>query len=98
MNTKHIPLPGIHSGIVVHFHPLKGFGYIHCESLNRRFFFHVSHWHHVQLPLINQPVTFNTKESGVVTQPDKAVDVRPVLSASITPDALVNTLSREVRS
>jgi cold shock CspA family protein len=73
-----------YTGAVVHFIPRRGFGFIYSSELNRRIFFHATHWHRSTLPVAGELVSFNLKDSGVEGQPDKAVDVYPQSTAITT--------------
>lgn len=81
-------------GVIVHIgsgeHAGRKFGFIYCDELKRRVFFHFSKFRGGLTPEINQVVEFEVAP-GKPGQPDKAVNVRPV-----TNDAGASALAGEI--
>jgi len=68
---------GRYVGTIAAFIETKHIGFLFCEELDRRVFFHEAAWHRAVPPVIGEQVTFDLKPSGIAGLPDKAVDVRP---------------------
>lgn len=78
------------TGTIVRFFDERGFGFIYCDELKRRVFFHISKFGGAPNPEVNQVVTFDLAP-GKEGQPDKAINVMVVpvagLAALATPQA-----------
>ncbi len=71
-------------GTVVHIgageHTNRQFAFLYCEELRRRVFFHFRHFRGGLKPELNQVCEFDLA-AGLPGQPDKAINVRPIINA-----------------
>ena len=72
--------PRLHAAAAA-FIETKHIGFLFCEELDRRVFFHEAAWHRAVPPVIGEQVTFDLKPSGIAGLPDKAADVRPIVNS-----------------
>jgi cold shock CspA family protein len=86
-------MKGQYVGNVAHWIPARAFGFVFCDELSRRVFFHIAHWHRSTPPVVGEVVTFNLSTSAIEGKPDKAVDVTPVTPAPIRTDVRAAALA-----
>jgi cold shock CspA family protein len=84
-------------GTIVHIgngeHQGRKFGFVYCEELKRRVFFHFSKFRGL-IPEINQVVEFELAP-GRPGQPDKGINVRPISNLDAGAAALATPLQTE---
>ena len=75
---------GKHQATVATWLQSRQFGFLFSEELDRRVFFHISHWHRGSQPIVGEIVTFNLKPSAIAGKEDKAIDVWPANTVGIS--------------
>ena len=70
-----------YNGVLVHWNTRGGFGFLFCNDLKRRVFFHVSGWNRVTEPVDGELVTFELGPARIPGKPDEAVNVTPVTAS-----------------